>query len=316
MSDPIANIGDDQHNILDEPIHGIVIPTALFTVGISIIAYMTGDLRYLAGIILFAGLLGIRGFRAFQRRQSLFPDRWTALELEDQTLISKNTALYRFKLKTHIETLNIPAGHHIAVKVPIDGEDVIRYYNPISSKLEGGYLDLLIKSYSNGIVSKYFASLVPGSIVEFKGPVGKFNYVSNSYKTLSIIAGGSGITPVLQILNEVITVPEDFTKVHLIYANDTENDILLKEELDEMAEIYPNFKVHYVVRYPKQDWEGETGVITKDQMNRYLPPYSDDNRLIICGPEPMERLVLDHAKQLGWKHDGSASFADDQVFVF
>ena len=316
MSDPVALLGDDQPNILDQPIHGIIIPSALFVVGVSIITYMTGDLRYLAGILLFAALLGVRALRAFQRRQSLFPDRWTALELEDQTLISKNTALYRFRLKTKIETLNIPAGHHVAVRVPIDGEQVVRYYNPISSKIEAGYLDLLVKSYPNGVVSKYFASLQTGMTVDFKGPMGIFNYVPNSYKTLSIVCGGSGITPVLQILNEVITVPEDFTKIYVIYANDTEKDILLKEELDEMAEKYPNFEIHYVVRHPKQNWDGESGLITMDQMNRYLPPYSEDNRLIICGPEPMERLVLEHATQLGWKQDGSASFADDQVFVF
>jgi len=316
MADPIAAIGDDQPNILDQPIHGIIIPSALFVVGISIISYMTGDVRYLAGILLFAALLGVRALRAFQRRQSLFTDSWTPLELDDQTLISKNTAIYRFRLKTHIETIPIPAGHHIAVRVPINGENVVRYYNPISSKIEAGYLDLLVKSYPNGVVSKYFAALQTGMTVDFKGPMGKFNNVPNSYKTLSIVAGGTGITPVLQILNEVITVPEDFTKVHLIYANDTEKDILLKEELDEMAEKYPNFEVHYVVRHPKQGWEGESGLVTMDQMSRYLPPYSEENRLIICGPEPMERLVLEHARQLGWKQDGSASFADDQVFVF
>lgn len=316
MSDPAAKIGDDHSNILDNPLHGVVIPSALFVIGIAIIAYMADDIRYLYGILIFGGLIGMRALRAFQRRQSLFPDSWTALELEDQTLISKNSAIYRFKLKTQIETLNIPAGHHVAVKVNIDGKDVIRYYNPISSNVQEGYLDLLVKSYPNGTVSKHFAALQPGNTVEFMGPMGKFNYVANSYKTLSIVAGGSGITPVLQILNEIITTPEDLTTVHLIYANDTEKDILLKDELDDMAYKYPNFDVHYVVRHPKQNWTGETGLVTMDMMSRYLPQYSEENRLIICGPEPMERLVLEHARQLGWKHDGSASFADDQVFVF
>lgn len=316
MSDPAAKIGDEHSNILDHPLHGVIIPSALFVIGICIIAYMADDIRYLYGILIFGSLIGVRAMRAFQRRQSLFPDSWTPLELEDQTLVSKNTALYRFKLKTQIETLNIPAGHHIAVKVKIDGEDVVRYYNPISSNIQEGYLDLLVKSYPNGTVSKHFAALQTGSIVEFMGPMGTFNYVPNSYKTLSIVAGGSGITPVLQILNEIITTPEDITKVHLIYANDTEKDILLKEELDDMAAQYPNFEVHYVVRHPKQNWNGETGLVTMDMMSRCLPPCSDENRLIICGPEPMERLVLDHAKQLGWKHDGSTSFADDHVYVF
>ena len=132
------------------------------------------------------------------------------------------------------------------MRVFIDDKEEIRYYNPISSKLDTGHFDLLIKSYADGKVSKYFAGLKPGDTVEFKGPIGELHYAPNSSKALGIVAGGSGITPVLQMLNEIITVPEDLTKLSLIYANDTENDILLKDELDEMSEKYPHFEVHYV----------------------------------------------------------------------
>ena len=130
------------------------------------------------------------------------------------------------------------------------------------------------------------------------------------------MAGGSGITPVLQILNEVVTVPEDLTKVSLLYANETENDILLKEELDEMAEKYPHLQIHYVVHYPTDTWTGDVGYITKDQMSEYLPEYSDDNRLLICGPDEMNKLALQYARELGWKVNSTKSSGDDQVFVF
>lgn len=117
-------------------------------------------------------------------------------------------------------------------------------------------------------------------------------------------------------MNEIITVPEDLTKVSLLYANETENDILLKDELDEMAEKYPHFQVHYVVHYPSDRWTGDVGYITKDQMNRYLPEYSEDNRLLICGPDGMNNLALQYAKELGWKVNSTRSSGDDQVFVF
>lgn len=70
-----------------------------------------------------------------------------------------------------------------------------------------------MKAYVDGKVSKYFAGLNSGDTVDFKGPIGTLNYEPNSSKHLGIVAGGSGITPVLQILNEIITVPEDLTKV-------------------------------------------------------------------------------------------------------
>ncbi|CCD24836.1 cytochrome-b5 reductase NDAI_0E00200 [Naumovozyma dairenensis CBS 421] len=307
---------EEQPNILDDPIHGIYIPTALFVFGIALLTYLSKEYRLLLALpILFTSLV-VRALLAYQRRRSLFPDKWTKLELEDQTVISKNTALYRFKLKTPLESLNIPAGFHIAARVFIDGKEEIRYYNPISSKLDKGYFDLLIKSYADGKVSKYFAGLKPGESVEFKGPIGELNYNVNSSTALAIVAGGSGITPVLQMLNEIITTPEDLTKVSLIYANDTENDILLKDELDEMAKKYPHFDIHYVVRYPSETWKGDVGLVTREQMQKYLPESSDDHRLLICGPEGMENMVVNYAKELGWKQSYSKSKGDDQVYVF
>ena len=319
MSTFVGEGGKPIPNVLDEPLHGIYIPTLLTVVGISFLTYLSGDLRLLYGLVILAAFLGVRTLRAYNRRQSLFTDKWSSLELEDQTIISRNTAIYRFKLRTNLETLDIPACHHVAVKVPIDGKDEIRFYNPISSNLEMGYMDLIVKSYPEGVVSKYFAGLRSGSTVDFMGPIGTFRYSPNSSKAIGFIAGGTGITPALQLLNEIITVPEDLTTLSLFYVNDTENDILLRDELDEMAEKYPNFKVFYVLREPKDlaSWNGGVGLLTKEEMARNLPSPTDDNRLLICGPDGLERMALEYAKELGWRHTGFKSTdGDDQVFVF
>ncbi|SCV02009.1 LAMI_0G15170g1_1 [Lachancea mirantina] len=307
---------EDKRKLLDEPLHGIYIPTALMLVGVAITAYMSGNLLSL-WILPFAALvLGVRFVAAYRRRKSVSEDKWTALELEEQTVISKNSAIYRFKLKTSLEALNVPTGHHLAVKVPVDGQEHIRYYTPISPAFETGHFDIIVKSYPDGTVSKYFASLKPGSLVNFKGPVGRFNYVPNSFKHIGLIAGGSGITPMLQVLNKIITTPEDFTKISLIYANDTENDILLKEELDEMAEVYPNFDVHYVLRYPTGSWNGDSGLVSKEIMQKYLPEPADENRLLISGRPEMVKMLLNYAEELGWPKGKEKSAGDDQVFAF
>lgn len=69
------------------------------------------------------------------------------------------------------------------------------------------------------------------------------------------IAGGSGLTPMLQIAQEVVRNPEDKTEVTLVFANKTEDDILLRKELDAMARKHKNFKVS-----TSQAAEGPCGV--------------------------------------------------------
>lgn len=306
----------EEPNILDNPLHGIYIPSGLLLAGIALTTYQSGELKILLVLPVALAFLLYRAYGAHKRRVSITPDAWSALELADQTVVSKNTAIYRFKLKTSFETLDLSPGRHLVVKIPIDGKDEIRFYTPISPRFAQGYFDLMVKSYTDGKVSKFFAGLSPGQTVDFRGPVGTFDYEANSSKVLGIVAGGSGITPILQVLNEIVTVPEDLTKVSLIYANETPNDILLKDELNEMAEKYPNFEVHYVVRQPNEKWEGAIGQVTEEMMRAYLPGPADDHRLLICGPEAMNKTVTQYAVNLGWKFTGQDCKGDDQVFVF
>ncbi len=73
-------------------------------------------------------------------------------------------------------------------------------------------------------------------------------YRPNVCKALGMIAGGTGITPMLQIIKAVLKNPEDKTQLSLIFANVNLDDILLKSELDELAEKYASqFKVFYVL---------------------------------------------------------------------
>lgn len=66
----------------------------------------------------------------------------------------------------------------------------------------------------------------------FKGPIPKFPYVANQFESISLIAGGSGITPMYQIMQEIDSNPSDKTKATLIFGNVTEEDILLRKEFE------------------------------------------------------------------------------------
>lgn len=304
MATPQKNPAD----LLKEPLHGIYIPVALILGGTCIFGFEW--LPYVLAVLI--PFLSFRFYTAYLYRQSIFPDKWTKLELADSTIISKNTAIYRFNLLKNTEQLQIPVGFHLACKVNED----IRYYTPISSRTDQGYFEIIVKSYADGTVSKFFAGLRPGQTVEFKGPVGRFNYTKNHVKEIGMIAGGSGITPMLQVISEITTTPEDVTKLSLIYANETENDILLKEELDELAEKYPFFDVHYTLSEPPAGWTGDVGYVSKDMIEKHLPAPSDDSRILICGPQDMKKAMIEHTTELGFKEAKMPSKGDDQVFVF
>ena len=83
-----------------------------------------------------------------------------------------------------------------------------------------------------------------------------------------MMAGGTGITPMLQILQAVEKGRKDGdkTRVDLIYANVTEEDILLKEEIDELASKDPLINVKYVLEKPPQGWDGGVGYVTADMI--------------------------------------------------
>jgi cytochrome-b5 reductase len=99
-----------------------------------------------------------------------------------------------------------------------------------------------------------------------------------------MIAGGSGITPMYQIINAVLKNPTDRTMLSLIYANVNEEDILMKKELDALASAHAaRFKVYYVLNNPPAGWIGGVGFVSKDQIQTHLPASTHDAKILMCG---------------------------------
>jgi ferredoxin-NADP reductase len=105
-------------------------------------------------------------------------------------------------------------------------------------------------------MSQYLDSLKVGDEVTFKGPVGHFTYEGKGHYTmhkhkgiaehLSMVAGGTGITPCYAVLVAVLKDAEDTTQCSLIFANQAADDILLKDELDALANNHPDrFRVSW-----------------------------------------------------------------------
>lgn len=171
--------------------------------------------------------------------------------------------------------------------------NVIRPYTPVSRPEQVGYLDLVVKSYPQGKMSKHIAELKVGDKLEFKGPIVKLKYEPNQYKEIGMVAGGTGITPMLQVIDEIIANKKDKTKVRLIYGNQTEEDILLKKELDaRVVASGGQVRVHYVVdKSTSWFWRGGVGYVNEAMIKEQLPAPSDDSIVFVCGPPPMYKAI-------------------------
>ncbi|KAJ1268807.1 hypothetical protein BS78_07G162100 [Paspalum vaginatum] len=236
--------------------------------------------------------------------------------LVDKKEMSRDVRLFRFSLPSSDQVLGLPVGKHIFLCAKIDGKLCMRAYTPTSTADEVGHFDLLVKVYfknkhpkfpDGGAMTQYLDSLPIGSFVDVKGPYGHVVYSGRGSflidgeprhaRRLAMIAGGSGIAPMYQLIQAVLLdQPEDQTVMHLVYANRTEDDILLRDELDHWAAQYPDrLKVWYVVdqvKRPEEGWRYSVGFVTEDVLREHVPEAGDDTLALACGPPPMIQFAV------------------------
>ncbi|KAK3187245.1 NADH-cytochrome b5 reductase [Lecanicillium sp. MT-2017a] len=296
----------------------VYVPGLLLVVGTAIVKR-----EWIIYAVPLAVALGAWNIYNFQVKKVLKPDTFQEFELQEKTVISHNVAIYRFKLPSPKAILGLPIGQHISIGAPLpqpDGttKEIVRSYTPISGDHQPGYFDLLIKSYAQGNISKMMASLVVGKTIRVRGPKGAFVYTPNMVRHFGMIAGGTGITPMLQIIRAIIRgrAAGDTTQVDLIFANVTPQDILLQEDLDALTKEDKGIRVHYVLDKPPEGWTGGIGYVTSEMINKWLPKPADDVKILLCGPPPMVSGLKKATESLGYKKARPVSKLEDQVFAF
>ncbi|KAL8129991.1 hypothetical protein V2J09_019146 [Rumex salicifolius] len=232
----------------------------------------------------------------------LDPKKFKPFKLVKRTQISHNVAKFRFALPSPTSILGLPIGQHISCRgKDANGEEVIKAYTPTTLDTDAGYFDLVIKMYPQGRMSHHFREMHEGDYLDVKGPKGRFKYQPGQVKAFGMLAGGTGITPMFQVTRAILENPTDKTKIHLIYANVTFEDILLKEELDAFARDFSDqFSVYYVLNEPPEGWNGGLGYVSKEMIQENCPAPSSDIQILRCGPPPMNKAMAAHLEALGY----------------
>ncbi|KAK5999167.1 Nitrate reductase [Cladobotryum mycophilum] len=249
----------------------------------------------------------------------LDPKHWVKARLIEIRSLSSDTKMFIFDLDHKDQVLGLPVGHHLMLRLkdPATNESILRAYTPYSDNSVKGRLEMLIKLYlptasaPGGKMTTALDKVALGSTLEFKGPVGKFEYlgrgrasIHGKEKTVSrftMICGGSGITPIFQVFRAAMEDPEDTTFCTILNGNRSEEDILCRHELDSLSLRKLNCcKVLHTLTKPQEDWKGLRGRISENLLRAEAAPI-DGGLVLICGPPVMEKSVREILLSMGWK---------------
>jgi ferredoxin-NADP reductase len=187
-------------------------------------------------------------------------------------------------------------GQFFTVIVTVDGVVLRRAYSASSAPgAEGASrVSLTIKRVEGGKVSNFLNDhMQPGMELQVLGPSGGFTPAPSAggVRHLVLLAGGSGITPLMSIARTVLAT-EPSTSVSLIYGNRREQDILFREALAALAREYEGrFRLRHVLSEPPEGWRGGVGMLNRyvveDEISALPGMDAGPATWFICGPERM-----------------------------
>ena len=169
-------------------------------------------------------------------------------------------------------------------------------------------------------MSQYIDKLKIGDSIDLAGPFGLIEYKGKGkmeirrktrhFEHLGMLAGGTGITPMLQVIKAVLKDPTDTTTLSLLYANQTEEDILVRNLLEEQVRKHPSrFRIWYTVDRPSPGWKYSTGFINEEMIKQSMPPPSPDTLILMCGPPPMIKFACKaNLDKLGYDSNNYTEF--------
>ncbi|KAH8035116.1 hypothetical protein HPB51_004357 [Rhipicephalus microplus] len=235
------------------------------------------------------------GRRELQQGSVISPDHYKLFVLQKIRKMTECCSKYTFAIND-FGSIGYGIGQHLIMRASVDGEIVTRQYTPVSLPSALGFFEVIIKVYPTGKMSKYIRTLKEGCSVEWRGPLGRLDYKPNMHKHMLMLAAGTGIAPMVQVLRHITSMDDDYTMVHLLFGMAKYRDIYLKDELDEL----------------KRFWNVSILYCLSDSSERPRGLRNDDHHPAPCylrGPlRPPMRLVT-----TGWQRRDSAHAKSQQA---
>lgn len=198
------------------------------------------------------------------------------------------------------------AGQFLSLVLSIDGVEHRRAYSICSSPNDRAGLTIGCKRVANGRVSTYLCErLRQGDVVRVLGPSGTFTVrpQAGAERRFALVAGGSGITPLLSIAQSVLEF-EPASSVTLLYANRARETVMFRAELDALVARHPTrLRIVHLFEVAAADEQVAVGrldgALFESILATLLPHPLTDAEWFVCGPEPMMDAVLDVLDEKG-----------------
>jgi len=226
--------------------------------------------------------------------------RATAAELRDETVHAKSIAFDVPGWRGHL------AGQHVDIRLTAaDGYVAQRSYSLSSPAGTDTRLQLTVERVDDGEVSPFLLDeLRVGDTIELRGPIGGyFTWSPGSAAPLMLIAGGSGIAPLMSMLRTRAPA-SGRASARLLYSSRSERHIIYRRELDRMQGADDDFILtHTLTREAADGWAGERGRIGRAMLAQRVFAPRERPEVFVCGPTPFVDAIADHLVALG--HDES-----------
>ncbi len=191
------------------------------------------------------------------------------------------------------------AGQYISLFLEIDGIRTSRPFSISSQPNQTGHYDITVKRVENGLVSNYLLDRVNrGDELVSSGPEGHFYFNPLIHKkTMVCIAGGSGITPFMSMIREIVDCGSERT-VHLFFGNRRDDDVIFDTELTDISNRFDNITYIPVIEDPSDSFQGACGFVTGNLVRDLIGDIGDKS-FFICGPQGLYDFCLPELEGMG-----------------
>ncbi|KAM6085214.1 cytochrome b5 reductase 4 isoform 3-T3 [Theristicus caerulescens] len=236
--------------------------------------------------------------------------------------VGKVEIVLKKKDNIHWKMLGQPLeSHNTFIKRMDRGTEVVKPYTPVlpflpldfkePSRYDGAHIYLMIKIYSCGLFTQALDHLQIGDYISVSNPEGNFkkSQVQTS-EDLFLLAAGTGFTPMVKLLNFALTEVSCLRTVKLIFFNKTEDDILWRNQLEQLALKDERFEVQFILSQPTKDWLGKQGKISSSLLSEFVKRSRKDSKVLICicGPTPFTEQGVQYLKDLGYSQEEIHTF--------